>query len=746
MAHPRNPHPPVATRELSGVKKSVAVFAFYLSLSVIFTAPVSLLPHRLAVNDGDPLHISWILAWDAHQIVRDPLHLFDSNAFHPYENSLAFSEHLLVPALLAAPFFYATGNALLAQNVAMVLTLALSAFAMFLLVREAFRREDAGLVAGTVYAFHTYFFHEVARLQLLSVQWWPLALLFLHRLFSRGERKNAFLFAFFFLLQGLSCTYYLVYFALGLLVWLPAYLFTSAEPIRRFRSLGLPLALVGLVFVVIGRPYGDMLRKFDYQRELVDGVDVIEYLRPREGSIFSSFVSFDFEPSIIPQFLGFATLGLALLGLFGSFGKEEKERRLFFRLSLATALLGAVLSLGPTIQLGGRELGPGFYGFLYEHLPLFQVLRNPERLSVLVHFGLAILAGVGAGALLSKVPRRWASRLLILLLVVLPLEHFNGGQPFTRLPTGDEVPEVYRWLGTSERTGPVVELPPYRRSELRLHALYMFYSTYHWRPIVFGRTSFYPPLTGYLAWEMRDFPAPDTLALLHRIGVSRIVVHPMLWPSGERGNKLARLGELADKLVPEGRFPPLSGQPFDRYGFGDERSYRLALDAPDPASPPCIPADEIDPADWKLEGDGVTPLEWAVDRNPATKWKTHGQLPGIKLEVDLGREETISAVRLAMGHPFDQFPRDVTLKVSSGERGAFDRVEHREDLATKLEVVDTLLQQPADAAITLRFPPVQARRLRVWIREGKEFDYSLPDWSLPEMYLYRSCVDRAPPS
>ena len=38
------------------------------------------------------------------QLVADPLHLFDGNAFHPYRDTLAFSEHLFVPALLAWQF------------------------------------------------------------------------------------------------------------------------------------------------------------------------------------------------------------------------------------------------------------------------------------------------------------------------------------------------------------------------------------------------------------------------------------------------------------------------------------------------------------------------------------------------------------------------------------------------------------------------------------------------------------------
>ena len=295
--------------------RPIAIFGFYLALSIAFTAPISLNPGTLAVNDGDPLHISWILAWDAHQAVRNPLRLFDSNAFYPYPSSLAFSEHLLGPALLAAPFFYAAGNALFAQNVTLVLTLALAAFAMYLLFREVFESELGALVAGLVYAFHTYGFHETPRLQLLSVQWWPLAALFLHRTFVRGGFRNAALSALFFTLQGLSCTYYLFYFALALGIWIAGYALFGERGLFRAATLALPFAAAGAVFAALSVPYLGAIREFGFGRALAEGVDAAEYVRPPEGSLFAAFIGFDLPPGVAPQFLGFLALALAIWGL-----------------------------------------------------------------------------------------------------------------------------------------------------------------------------------------------------------------------------------------------------------------------------------------------------------------------------------------------------------------------------------------------------------------------------------------------
>jgi hypothetical protein len=713
--------------------RPLAAFGFYLALAVAFTAPVSLSPSELAVNDGDPLHISWILAWDAHQLVRDPLHLFDSNTFFPYPSSLAFSEHLLGPALLAAPFFYITGNALLAQNVALMLTLALSGLAMYLLVREVFESEIGAIVAGTVYAFHSYNFHEAARLQLLSLQWWPLAALFLHRTYTRGGVWNAVLAALFFTLQGLSCTYYLLYFALALLLWIPGYALFTEGGIRKTALLVPPFGASAAVFALVAIPYQRMLREFGFGRALAEGVDLVEYVRPPEGGFLESVISFEHPPGVAPQFLGFIALALALCGLLAR--PRMKDRAILFWLSLGTAVLGGALSLGPTIRAFGTELGTGPYAWLYEGFPFFRVLRNAERMSVLVHFGLAVAAGVGAASLSAgKLVR-------VLLLVALPFEHFTGGPTFARVPAGELAPEVYRWLGEKDGDGAVVELPLYSREKLRLHSLYMFYSTIHWKPVVFGRTSFYPPLTGYLAWEMRGFPDADSIALLEGLGVERIVVHPNLWTPGERERKLALLQGLTHRLEPEARFGPATELSQERYGFGDERVFRLRHSGEKPSTEDlCIPEGEIEPDGWKLRGQSENPAEWVVDRDRETRWRTEGQLPGMKLEIDLGREETLSAVRVELAYPHDQFPRDLTLKVRSEGGTGFERIEHREDQATKWEVVEALVEEPSKAALTLRFPETKARVLRFWIREGKEWDFALPDWSLPEVRLYRECA------
>ena len=73
-------------------KATAAALLLFVVLSLVLTYP---LPFHLAdaVEDRqDALLNVWITAWDGHQLLSDPLHLFDANIFHPYPRTLAYSE------------------------------------------------------------------------------------------------------------------------------------------------------------------------------------------------------------------------------------------------------------------------------------------------------------------------------------------------------------------------------------------------------------------------------------------------------------------------------------------------------------------------------------------------------------------------------------------------------------------------------------------------------------------------------
>ena len=85
---------------------------------------------------GDPLMNAWTLAWVAHTLPAHPADLFDANIFHPERHTLAYSETLIVPALLVAPIRWLGGGPILAHNILLLSAYVLSGLAMFVLVRS----------------------------------------------------------------------------------------------------------------------------------------------------------------------------------------------------------------------------------------------------------------------------------------------------------------------------------------------------------------------------------------------------------------------------------------------------------------------------------------------------------------------------------------------------------------------------------------------------------------------------------
>ncbi|HBY96513.1 MAG TPA: hypothetical protein DEP84_21655, partial [Chloroflexi bacterium] len=169
------------------------------------------------VDRQDPLLNAWIMAWEAHQLLRDPLHLFQANIFYPYPYALAFSEILLSTTALVLPARWAGGAPILTYNLAFLLAFFTTALGGYLFALYLTGRRLAALVAAVAYAFSPYRFGHLSQVQLLAFGWLPLALLALDRLLSgRGPlRRNTVLLTVFFLLQALASFYSAIFAAVA---------------------------------------------------------------------------------------------------------------------------------------------------------------------------------------------------------------------------------------------------------------------------------------------------------------------------------------------------------------------------------------------------------------------------------------------------------------------------------------------------------------------------------------------------
>ncbi len=524
-------------------RRHLTAALIFLVLTLLLTNPLALHVWNAVEDKQDGLLNTWIVAWVGHAMMTDPLHLFNTNIFYPYTNTLAYSEILIPQSLAALPFTLATNNSVFGYNVSLLLMLWLDAFAMYLFVFDLTRKQEAGWIAGAIYAFNPFNLGNLAQLQLVTLGFLPLALLFLGKVLSpggveaRGTRvwKFAFLFGLFFVLQSLASFYYALLsgFAVGLyLLWWVA--IVRARVVDEVRRVIVPLAvafgLAGLVLLPFLLPYFQVQRELGFQRRVEESEPFSASLKQftevaPQNVVYGKFLA----PNPVKRvggypldtlFPGLIAVALALVGMVGS----RTQVKYFLLLLLVVSF---VLSLGPRLYLSSLQATdiPLPYLWLYDILPILGALRAPVRFDALVNLALAGLAGLGAATLLARFrfPREALVSLGVVGLIALEYLSLPAANAVV-LPVANEIPEQYKWLA-QQSDGVTLELPMMgRNEENELDISTQYFSTYHWQKTPDGYSGFVPPRRGEVAFEMLEFPSPRSVALAQALDVNRFLV------------------------------------------------------------------------------------------------------------------------------------------------------------------------------------------------------------------------------
>jgi hypothetical protein len=198
-----------------------AALAVYALLTIALTWPLARgLTRDVPADLADPLLNAWIVTHDAQTLTRAMagnfrgLHAYwNPPIFSPHPLALAYSEHLTPQALQILPVYWASHNPLLCYNVLFLSTFILSAFGMFLLVRELTGNLAAAFVAGLAFGFAPYRIAALSHLQVLSSAWMPFTLYGFRRFFVTRRTAPLAGAVIAWIAQNLSCGYYLLFFS-----------------------------------------------------------------------------------------------------------------------------------------------------------------------------------------------------------------------------------------------------------------------------------------------------------------------------------------------------------------------------------------------------------------------------------------------------------------------------------------------------------------------------------------------------
>jgi hypothetical protein len=523
-----------------------AAWGYFVLASVFFTWP--LLPRMATALSASPdsLLNAWALGWSFHILPRDPLSLFDANIFHPRPDTLAYSEHLFGVTALVWPVFAATGNLALAYNAALFSSFALSGIGMYLLVRDVTGSRWAALASGTIFLAAPYRFGHLLQLQLLTLQWFPFVFWSALGFLREGRTRQLVGIVLFSLLQALSSNYYMVYLALAVVLFGLAVAICGRELLsrRKVACILLGAASVFALSLPFILPY-ERNRERGFYRRYEDVVfysaSLRDYLTPSRFNR-TPYISLvppqsRSEKALLP---GFVAIGLALAGVSAG----RRRDRLIWLYSLALTATAVVLSLGPELRWGQNTI-PLPYRFFFRHVPGFDGLRVPARISVLALFGIAVLAGFGAAFVREKWGRRVAAALLALLF--LDYRTYSLGSVFPKAPP---ISAAHLWLSREKAEGAVLVLPIHEGRDILRESFVMYHSTVHFRPLVNGYSGFWPNDYWELVGRLRHFPTARSLRfLMERAPVRYVVVHYDRIP-GPRRRELERGMERYREAMP----------------------------------------------------------------------------------------------------------------------------------------------------------------------------------------------------
>jgi hypothetical protein len=475
------------------------VLLSYLVLTVWWTWPLAALAYSHLPCTGpnctfDTLYSAWVLAWESRALATAPSQLLDGNIYHPAPDAVLYGPAGLGALPYFAPAFAASGSAAFAMNFTLILCTALAAAAIHLVIVRWTGRHDAGAVAAVTLLTNSWLlvgFVGTAP-HLAALHYFPFIVLLAAA--PRSSRATLLVLLALIVLQALTDPIYVGPAVFAPLAILAAFRLARRDSRRDGARLALVIVAAGVLLVPVYLAYfGLRQRDPALSGRTLWGVNEADFAIDLEGMFWANFA----PTTIAPVSLAIAGVG-AVLALFrrGALGSGarpaavEASATAGWRHAALWTLVGTFLSLPPQAKWNDRGVAIP-QTLIAAWTPLYDTLRAPSRLGVAALMGLCLLAGLGYAEVvraLSRSPLRasywfpggpWGRKL-------------RWSYPVQRLPA---VPASFQAILAGGRE-PLLKLPAlYFGGDApnpATNALAMYQSTFHWRPLLNGYSSYWP--------------------------------------------------------------------------------------------------------------------------------------------------------------------------------------------------------------------------------------------------------------
>ncbi len=477
----------------SGIRP-IIVLPLFLLFAVMVTWPLALTPEPH--DHADTLFNSWLIAWNSHAVLsgQNPL---DLPIFEGFPDGNGRNDLLLTQSMLALPLQLSGMKAVRVHNILLVLFLAFAGLAASLLAAETGASFHGSLFTGSVVIFLPYFQSHIWHLQLFSVGFSILAIVYALRILQ--GKCTGWQLALLVFLQCPASLYHWYYLNLVLLILAACTLFLP-ERKKLLRMAGwwftgnlasLPLLLPHLKNAEV------------WPVDSIASTDITAFLAPWGNSLLAGWMRLDWVHPEAALWPGLAVLAGSVWFLLK--GKKNKWDAFL----LACVLFFALFSLGPTLVAFGKALAPAPLRY-FAMLPGCSSIRLPARAGIFTLVPLVIFAG-------RKLGEKPVLAIAGILLAAAAVWH----PPLKAMPLGPQ--PWHRWIA-GRNFSRVLYLPvssDLDRPETETERL--IGSVIHFTPSVNGYSTTLPENYEEYAGILNDWPSDRAKSLLRELEVDCVI-------------------------------------------------------------------------------------------------------------------------------------------------------------------------------------------------------------------------------
>jgi len=446
-------------------------------------------------DHGDAWQFIWNFWWVKKAILERRNIFYTDYLFYPHGTHLYFHTLNLAGIFMVFPLLFLIENLILVYNIAVLLTFILSGYFMYLFLhyflggdkkrkRIDWTKEIICFLGGCMYAFSPYVvLKALGYFNLLSVQWFPLVLLFTFKILNEKSFKNTFILSVLLVILFFADFHYFYYY----FIFAGFYLLFSVTKIKPEGFLNFALAILAssLVLFLVYSPAFSMYKanRSGYVRDYFQTITAYNYflaspftmvykIFPRD-LLSLYFLSENYNmliDSIVYYGIGYLTLLAASV-----FIQRNKLHKVGFLLALL--VFSSMIALGNStpVSLKMNDLLRGI-------LPFFDLLPVPARHSFLGLLSLVLLTSFFAYNFVIKLKGRVF--FLFLLTLIFMIEYFPlNYSSYYHVDTPRAIDE----LATSNENVSILNIPHMGNTQG------MYFQTIHGKKILDGFVSRHDP-------------------------------------------------------------------------------------------------------------------------------------------------------------------------------------------------------------------------------------------------------------